>query len=181
MNVRNTSDRYGLAARLLHWSMALLLLALIALGLYMTALEDNDFKWSLYDLHKSLGVCAWLLLLARMLWRHLSPPPLLPQSMSHRDQMMAHLGHFALYLTMLALPLSGYLDSAFGGYHVSVFGWFDVPLLFDKNQPLFELSVRVHQLAGYLLILFVLAHVGAALHHHFVQRDGILARMTGRG
>jgi cytochrome b561 len=89
----------------------------------------------------------------------------------------AHAGHFLLYTAMLMLPVTGYLDSAFGGYHISVFGLFDIPMLFEKNKPLFELTVQAHRWIAYGLGLLVLAHAGAALKHHFIQRDDVLLRM----
>jgi cytochrome b561 len=72
------------------------------------------------------------LLLLRVYWRRTSPPPALPASMTGLEAFAAHAGHLLLYAAMLMLPVTGYLDSAFGGYHVSVFGLFDIPLLFEK-------------------------------------------------
>jgi cytochrome b561 len=138
MQIRNTRNGYGAVARALHWSMAALMIGLIGLGLYMTAQPDGDPKWGLYDLHKSLGVLVFGLLLLRVFWRR---------------------------------------SSAFGGYHISVFSLFDIPMLFEKNKPLFELTVLTHRWIAYGLGLLVLAHAGAALKHHFIQRDDVLLRM----
>ncbi len=78
---------------------------------------------------------------------------------------------------MIALPLTGYLDSAFGGYHISVFGLFDIPMLFDKNKAWFDVTVQAHRWIGWGLGLLVLAHAGAALKHHFIQHDDVLLRI----
>lgn len=177
MQIGNTRNGYGAVARALHWWMAALMISLIGLGLYMTAQPDGDLKWWLYDYHKSLGVLVFGLLLIRALWRRFSPPPSLPASMTGFEAFAAHAAHLLLYAAMLTLPVTGYLDSAFGGYHISIFGLFDIPMLFEKNKPLFELTVQAHRWIAYGLGLLVLAHAGAALKHHFIQRDDVLLRM----
>ena len=177
MNLHNTPNAYGVIARALHWWMALIVLSLIGLGLYMTAQPDGDPKWALYDLHKSLGSVIFLLVLARIAWRRISPPPAMPRSMPLSERKIAHAAHVLLYLAMLALPVTGYLDASLGGYHLSFFGLFDVPMLFEKNLPLFEIVVQVHRWVGYALALLILAHAGAALKHHFIHKDDVLRRM----
>ena len=177
MNLKNTPTGYGVLARALHWWMALLMIGLIGLGLFMTAQPDGDPKWALYDLHKSLGSVVFMLFAIRIVWRHISPPPPMPSSMNALEQRIAHVAHVLLYLAMLALPVTGYLDSAWGGYHISVFGLFDVPMLLEKNEALFKIAVTAHQYIGYALGLLVLAHAGAALKHHFVAKDDVLKRM----
>ena len=177
MQIRTTRTGYGAIARALHWWMAALVIGLIGLGLYMTDQPDGDPKWALYDLHKSLGTLLFMFLVLRIVWRKMSPPPPLPAGMVGFEAFAAHAGHLLLYAAMIALPLTGYLDSAFGGYHISFFGWFDVPMLFEKDKPLFELAELAHHWIGYALALLVLAHAGAALKHHFVQKDDVLLRM----
>ena len=180
MNPRNTKKTYGPVARALHWWMAALLIGLIGMGLYMADQPDGDAKWALFDLHKSLGVTAFLLLLARAFWRAYSPPPKPPASMSDLENSVARAGHFLLYVAMFALPFTGYLDSSLGGYHISVFGLFDVPLLLAKNESLGKLAETAHSLIAYGLIALVVLHAGAALKHHFVAKDDVLRRMLGK-
>jgi cytochrome b561 len=181
MDLRNTEQGYGPIARALHWWMAILLVGLVSLGLYMTAQPDGDPKWQLYDLHKSLGALAFLLALARLAWRHRSPPPALPETMKAFDQRAAHAGHLLLYAAMFALPVTGYLDSSLGGYHLSFFGWFDVPMIFAKDETLAKIVVEMHEWLGYALALLVIIHAGAALKHHLVDRDRVLMRMLRGG
>ncbi len=180
MNLYNTATAYGPVARALHWWMAALMIGLIGLGLYMTEQPDGDPKWALYDLHKSLGVTVFALFVVRAAWRRISPPPALPASMTGTERQAAHAGHLLLYAAMFALPFTGYLDSALGGYHINVFGLFDVPLVFEKNKALGELAEEAHTLIAYGLIALVMVHAGAALKHHFVARDDVLKRMLGR-
>jgi cytochrome b561 len=177
MRLHNTQTGYGAIARALHWWMAAIMIGLIGLGLYMTGQPDGDPKWRLYDLHKSFGAIVFLLALARVAWRHASPPPPLPTTLSTTDRRAAHAGHLLLYAAMFALPVTGYLDASLGGYHLNLFGLFEVPMLLAKDEALFELIVLAHRWIGYALGLLVIAHVGAALKHHFVNRDGVLTRM----
>lgn len=181
MSLRNTEHRYGSVAKLLHWGMALIIIGLIGLGLYMTDQPDGDPKWALYDLHKTIGAGVFVLLLVRMMWRKLSPPPALPDTMKAWEKLAAHAGHVLLYACMLGLPLTGYLDSSFGGFHLSFFGLFDVPMIFAKNETLFELFAAAHTYIGYALIAILLGHIGAALKHHFIVKDDVLRRMTWGG
>lgn len=178
MSLRNSENAYGPVAKLLHWSMALLILGLIGLGLYMTSEPDGDPKWALYDLHKTIGSGVFVLLLVRMVWRKVSPPPAMPLSMDKLEQLAAHAGHAMLYLMMLALPVTGYLDSSFGGYHLSFFGLFDVPMIFDKDQALLEFFATAHSYIAYGLMAVLAAHILAALKHHFISKDDVLRRMT---
>jgi len=177
MGLHNSPTAYGTLARGLHWIMALLMIGLVAVGLTMTDMPDGDPKWALYDLHKGVGVVAFAFFLIRIVWRHVSPPPPLPDHMAPWERTLAHVGHGLLYFTMLALPVTGYLDSAWGGYHISVFGWFEVPMLLAKNEVLFQFAEDAHHFFGNVLILLVLAHAGAALKHHFIDKDNVLLRM----
>lgn len=177
MNLRNTDHSYGPVARAIHWWMATIIISLIGLGLYMTSLPDGDPKWELYDLHKSLGSLVFVLVLVRLAWRRITPPPPLPAAMSSFDKLAAHTGHMLLYAAMVALPVTGYLDSSLGGYHLSVFGLFDVPMLFSEDKELFEQVVTLHRWIGYGLALLIIAHIGAALKHHLIDHDRVLMRM----
>lgn len=177
MSLKNTATRYGLVAMLLHWSMALLIIGLLGLGLYMTSLPDGDPKWGWYDLHKSFGVVVWCLVVARIVWRLRNPPPALPDSMPAWEKLVAHAGHAYLYLAMVVLPLTGYVDASAGGFHLAFFGLFDFPMLIAKNQTLFEAVVLIHRYTAYGLILVLAGHIGAALKHHFIVKDDVLRRM----
>lgn len=177
MTLRNTADSYGMLAKGLHWIMALLIFALLGLGLYMTSLPDGDPKWVWYDLHKSIGVTVFALLLVRVAWRRLSPPPALPATLKPHEHVLAHGGHALIYVAVFVLPVTGYLDSAWGGFHISFFNWFDIPLAFGKDKAKFEITVAVHRWTAYGLIALLVAHVGAALKHHFIDGDNVLRRM----
>ncbi|NRG18468.1 cytochrome b [Rhizobiales bacterium] len=184
--LRNTSSGYGAIAIVFHWTMAVLILALVGLGLYMTGLEQTDPSlYPLYQLHKSLGLTALALAVLRLAWRVINPSPRLPQTMSRIERVAAHLGHAGLYALMLAIPLSGWLmvSASPWGIPTVIFNLFTVPhlpvpeALGDKAAAEAVLK-GVHEILGWSLIVLVGLHVAAALKHHFISRDTVFKRMT---
>ena len=176
----NTPSRYGVVAVFLHWGMALVLIVLVALGLYMMALPDagyDQLKITLILVHKSLGILALALALVRIAWRTSNPLPGLAGDLPAWQQLVARVVHLCFYGLMVLLPVTGWLMSSAGGYPVPVFGWFSLPDLIGQDPRLFEgLTVLHRWLADALLVLAAL-HAGAALDHHFRRRDDTLSRM----
>ena len=171
---------YTRTAKSLHWAMAILLFGLLALGFYMKDLPLSPEKLQLYSWHKWAGVTAFLLVLVRLAWRVAHRPPALPASMPKLMQLAAHAGHLALYLLMLAIPLSGWLMSSAKGFQTVWFGILPIPDLLEKNKELGAQLAEVHEALAILFILTLLAHIGAALKHHFIDKDDILTRMLPR-
>lgn len=177
---RNSSERYGLMARLLHWSLALLLIALFALGWWATELSYYDRLYRIVpNLHRSLGVLAAVLIVIRLAWtlydRRPRPVPGSPRWQS----VVAHATHGVLYLLMLALPISGYLISTADGRSVDVFGLFELPALLAPSSGREDWAGQVHYWLAFGGAYLVLLHVAAALKHQFIDRDGTLRRMIG--
>ncbi|MET0068356.1 MAG: cytochrome b [Candidatus Thiodiazotropha sp.] len=176
MQFKNTDNRYGLIAISLHWFVAVLVVALLTIGLYMTSLPDGDPKWEWYSLHKSLGISVFVLAVVRLIWRQLNIQPKLPSGLKRYEIKLAHLTHAILYLALLVLPLSGYVDSSAGGYHLAWFG-IDIPLLIPENKILLEISETLHSSFAYLLIGLLAMHLAAVAKHHFILKDDTLKRM----
>lgn len=174
--IGNSEDNYGLVARLLHWTMALLMIGLFGVGLWMTELPRGDFKGSVYGAHKAFGVLVGLLVVARLAWRLRNPVPR-PEG-TPLQQTAAVAMHWALYAAMVAIPLVGWLMSDTGGRPTSFFGLFTLPTLLGKNEPLHEALEAAHAVLSWSMILLVAGHAGAALWHHLVCRDSVLARMA---
>ncbi len=177
MNLRNTAERYGTLSMLLHWGMALIMIGLLALGLTMTELPDGDPKWQWYGLHKSFGMLIPLLAVVRVWWLTSHPRPELPDNLQPWEKIAAHATHGLLYLSMFLLPLSGYVDSSAGGYHLSFFGLFDVPKFIPKSETLEQIAVAVHETLAYGLMAVLALHLGAVAKHHLILKDGVLRRM----
>lgn len=170
-------NHYTATAKALHWLMALMLFAMLALGFYMQGLPLSPEKLQLYSWHKWAGVTIFLLVLFRLAWRFTHRPPALPANMPKLMQLAAHAGHLALYGLMLAIPLSGWLMSSAKGFQTVWFGILPLPDLLTKDKALGDLLQTVHVSLNLLLLVVVVGHVGAALKHHFIDRDDILTRM----
>ena len=178
IKVRNSTERYGLVARALHWSIGLLIIGQIALGFWtFEFMEKTAARSANVSLHKALGVVLLILVLARIAWRLYDQPPALPAAMSAQERTGARLGHTLLYILMLAMPILGLLTSDTGGRPTDVFGLFTVPMMVGENEDLHEFFEDAHKLGAYALGLMIALHFGAALYHRFIRKDGVADRM----
>jgi cytochrome b561 len=178
--LENSEDRYGAIALLLHWSMALLVIGLAALGLYMVTLPDVGFstrKVTLVLLHKEFGVLALLLLATRLSWRVTQILPRLVDNLPDWQKLAARFVHLSFYGLLFALPMTGCLMSSAAGIPVSFFGLFMLPDFAYRNDDLLQLYMAIHKWLGYALIFLIFVHAGAALRHHFVLQDDTLQKM----
>ena len=172
-----TRYRYTGMARALHWVAALLIFCGFGLGLYMADLEITPDKLRYYGWHKWLGITVFLLAAARIAWRAAHPPPPLPATMPAWQIRASHAAHGCLYLLMLAIPLSGWVYSSSTGVSVVYLGLVPLPDLVPKDRETAKMLLLLHQILNSLLAVVVTLHIAAALKHHFVDRDDILARM----
>ena len=170
------TTRFNLAMRVLHWSMALLIFAMIFAGLTMVrALEP--WQLTLLGLHKSFGMLALLLLLLRFLIRIKSSTPSLPSGMSTIQVKLAKFSHWLLYVLMLIIPTSGLLMQYYAARPFVVFDLFTIPAAMVPHIEYFAVFREGHGLAVLLLIAVLAVHIGAALYHHFIRKDGVLKSM----
>ena len=177
MQWRNSIHSYGAVAKAFHWPLALVIIGMLAVGIYMEGLPVSPEKFSLYGWHKSVGVMVFALMLLRLGWKLMNVSPALPDGMRLHERMAAKGTHLAFYLLLLAMPVSGWLMSSTAGFPVSVFGWFTLPDLLAPDTQLKELFTTIHELIGYALISLISVHVAAALYHHFIRKDTVLRRM----
>jgi cytochrome b561 len=168
---------YTKTAKALHWLMAILFFGLLALGFYMHDLPLSPEKLQLYSWHKWAGVTAFLLVWLRLFWRVIHRPPALPENMPKIIQLAAHAGHLLLYVLMIAIPLSGWLMSSAKGFQTVWFGVLPIPDLLDKNKETGDLLQTLHMGLNLLFVAVITGHIGAALKHHFIDKDDILKRM----
>lgn len=177
MQIRNTSDSFGAVHKLLHALVALLVIALICVGLYMGEMEFSPDKLKIYALHKSFGICVLTLAALRVAWRLANPRPAMLGPEVKWERALAHTVHVFLYVAMFAMPLSGWLMSSAKGFSVSVFGLFTLPDMIAPNEDLGELFEEIHEITAWCLIAAIALHAGGALKHHFIYRDATLKRM----
>jgi cytochrome b561 len=176
MGIKNTADRFGVIAIVLHWVMAILLIALVSIGLYMTDLPNNLLKLKLYGLHKEFGFLVLMLAIIRMSWRLTNISPSLA-TLNLFERLAARTIHWIFYILMLALPITGWMITSAADLPVSFFGLFVIPTLIEPNPERLVLFENLHTLLAYGLIAAFCLHVTAALKHHFINKDDILKRM----
>jgi cytochrome b561 len=181
MQWRNSSARYGAVSILLHWLVALAVFGLFGLGYWMVALDYySGWYKTAPDIHKSIGILLFFVMLVRMLWRGFSPSPSSLPEHGRLTRLGSKFGHAFLYLGLFVLMLSGYLISTAEGRGISVFGLFEVPATLTSIPDQEDIAGLVHEYLAWALVVFAGIHALAALKHHFIDRDRTLLRMFGR-
>ncbi|MEO8995652.1 MAG: cytochrome b [Rhodanobacter sp.] len=168
---------YTGVAKTFHWLIFALISGSFVIGFYMADLPMSPQKLQLVSWHKWNGVTIFVLVLLRLTWRLTHTPPPLPAGMAAWQQRAAEASHRLLYLLILAMPLTGWLMSSAKGVQTVWFGIVPLPDLLEKNRPLGKALEEVHAALGIIILIFVAVHVLAALKHHFIDRDDVLARM----
>lgn len=170
-------EKYSGLAQLLHWLISALIVAQFALVWSAEALPRGDTQTTLMLSHKSVGMTVLLLAIVRLAWRFLHKPPAFPATMSEGEKWLARLTHWALYLLIFIMPLSGWLMSSTGGRSVQWFWTFTFPDLMAKNEALHEAFEETHEILAWTLLVLASFHVLAAIWHMVVKKDGLLRRM----
>jgi cytochrome b561 len=173
-----SSTQFVLAARVLHWLMAIMILSMLFIGVGMVASVSERHDW-LVRIHKPLGIAILVLAVVRLIVRLRNPPPPLPSDLPAIQKFAAHASHWLLYVLMIVLPLVGWAMLSAGGYPVMLSESLRLPPIFPVSGPAFAILRHAHAWLAIVLLLTFLAHVGAALYHGLIRRDGVLSSMTG--
>jgi cytochrome b561 len=170
LTAKNESNRYGKVSRMLHWTIAILFISLIPMGIFASMIpEDTEYRNAYYVVHKTIGVTVFLLVIVRLIWNSLSRRPSLDSALTSREEKLAHRAHNTLYFMMLAIPITGFMMTSYHGYETYFFFW--------EMQPLWEQS-EIYQVWGgfhkyllpYLLYIVLGAHILGALKHQFIDK-----------
>lgn len=164
-------------ARVIHWLMATMILAMLFIGAGMVSTVSEKHQW-LVGIHKPLGAAVFVLALVRLGFRLMHPAPPLPDDLPLWQKLAAHASHWLLYALMLAMPLIGWGMLSAGGYPVTLGGGIQLPSILPANPALFAWLRESHRYLAWLFFLTFLAHMGAALMHGLIRRDGVLRSMT---
>jgi cytochrome b561 len=177
-NAPHPAASYRQPAKLLHWGIAGLLVLMVVIGQVMV-IEGLPrlLQNSLYLLHKNGGVIVGLLMLLRLGFRLVYPPPSLPVTIAPLQARLAGLTHALLYGMVFVMAISGYLRVVAGGFPIEGLDSLNLPDLIGRNPEIEKTAKAVHYYAHFALIGLVAAHIGAALYHALWLRDGVLARM----
>ncbi len=169
---------YDRVARAVHWLVATLVVAVVALGWAgAVAPLNTPTRDLLLLLHRSFGLTILAAMLFRAGWRFYHAPPPLPASVRRFERVLAHCTHFLLYLIFFVMPLSGYVNAAAAGHAVSLFGIVTISPLLPEGDRLSQVAIAIHLVGQYAVVFLVALHVAGALLHGIVLRDGVLERM----
>jgi cytochrome b561 len=177
MDTADTPKKYGRVAVALHWIVAACLVFSVTLGLIIGNVEESEATERVLAVHKSFGITIFVLVCIRLGWRLTHPAPPLPATMPAYQRLAAELTHGLLYVTLLAMPVAGYIAVAARGRETRFFGLFEVPQWAPLSRILSQNATTVHVYGQYVLYALLAAHIGAALYHRFVLKDDVLARM----
>jgi cytochrome b561 len=167
---------FTLLSRILHWTMAAMILAMLFIGIGMVA-TLSDYR-RLISIHKPLGVLVLVLVSIRLVNRLLNPPPPLPYAMAGWQRFAAHASHVVLYALMFALPLVGWAMLSAARYPVVLYGPLQLPPIAPQNLELFAVLRVTHTILALLLFATFLVHFSAALMHALIFRDEVFPSMT---
>ncbi|MBL9050105.1 MAG: cytochrome b [Tabrizicola sp.] len=174
MGLRNGPESFGLVSRLFHWLMAILVLSLIALGLRLSSMEPGLSNLWLYGLHKTLGLTALGLVLLRILWHLISPPP--GPMATGWERLFIKAWHWTLYALMIATPIAGWAGSSASGIDTLYAETFVVPPLVEADETSEFVWFILHEIFAKTLLGMVIIHMLAALRRGMAG-DGTLTRM----
>jgi cytochrome b561/polyisoprenoid-binding protein YceI len=179
--LQNTSETYGSVSRFFHWATAVIILCNILMGFvaYRSSMEVVDAKIWYFSIHKTLGVCAFAVALARICWTLFQDHPVPVNPHRRLEVFAANTVHWVLYGSMLLIPLTGWIEHAATNGYAPIL-WplgQDLPLV-PKSEELAARMAAVHQLLAWMLCAAVALHVAGALKHALIDRDGVVRRMT---
>jgi len=168
---------YPATSKWLHWLVAACVLLTVPVAIAMGRVAQGPTQDMLYNLHKSLGVLIFILVVLRLANRLILGAPMPAPGIESWQKKLSSATHGSIYLLLIAMPIVGYIANSAYGAPTPLFGLFNVPPIMGKNEPLSDVLFAIHRWAGFLLIALVGMHVAGALFHHFIRGDSVLQRM----
>ena len=175
MRINNTSEKYGLLAKLFHWFTFIALIIQIPFGFYLVGLEFSDRRIDLENIHILIGITIFYFVLLRLVWKLFNPSPKSEHNFFKGQNLIAKTNHFLLYVGIFAITISGVLKKLYMGEKLNFF-IFQYAFK-ESNFQLADSFYVVHIYANYLLIALVGLHILATVVHHFFFKDKILKKM----
>ncbi|HTR07953.1 MAG TPA: cytochrome b [Paraburkholderia sp.] len=175
--MKQPAQHFSALQRLMHWSMAVLIVAMLFVGVGMVS-TVSSLHDSLLALHRPLGIALFVLVVLRLAVRLKRGAPPLPADLPMWQRLPAHASHLVLYALMIAMPLIGWSMLSAGGYPVVLFGGVHLPPIAPHDVALYAWLRAAHTWLALALYATVLLHLAAALFHALIRRDGVLASMV---
>lgn len=171
-------NRYSNVSLILHWLIAVMILAQVLLITAHEATEGQTISREFVQIHKASGITVLLLTLARIGWRFANPALPMPDTMKGWEKLLAKTTHVLFYVLLIAMPLTGWMATSAAGRDISMYGLFNWPLLpIEGGRPVSRQLIDVHELVMKGMYVLLALHVAAALKHQFIDRDNVLHRM----
>jgi cytochrome b561 len=171
LSAANEPDRYGRVSRVLHWTIAILFLALIPMGIFASIIpEGTAYRVEYYVVHKTIGVTVLALVLVRLFWNRKSKRPALDTSLTSKERKLAHGAHIALYVMMIMIPITGFIMTSFHGAPTFFFAWELEPLWGFSKTGTIVWGMLHKYLLPYLLYIVLGAHILGALKHQLIDK-----------
>jgi cytochrome b561 len=183
------SNRYTAVAISLHWLIAVLIVGMVFFGWQADDLRQALFAGDqnvdpqqvalLFNWHKTIGLLILALSLFRLVWRFLHPAPPLPSGMAGWEKLAATGTHWAFYALMIGMPLGGWVAASASGFPSYLFNMetLAIPSIAPESEALHQAAGWAHSKGAWAILALLALHIGAALKHHFVNRDDVLSRM----
>lgn len=170
---------YSHVARSLHWLTVVLIFIQVPLGWFMTGYaERTDFKFpsgQMYDAHKLLGLAILGVVVVRLLYRLVKGAPPDEPTLEPWQKHVSHLTHWAIYALLIGVPVIGWIAVSYYG-PFAPFG-ISLPSLVAENKDQATFVFSLHGLTAWMLVVLIAVHIGAAIFHYFIRKDGVLHRM----
>jgi cytochrome b561 len=170
------SRQFPAFSRLLHWTMAAMVLTMLCIGVAMVASLGSYHE--LVSIHRPLGIAILILVVVRFVNRLVNPPPPFPVTMSRAESLVAMASEFTMYGLMFVLPLVGWGMLSAARYPIVLFGSVHLPFILPQDIMLYAVLRKTHTVLAYFFFLTFIGHFGAILFHTLIVRDGILSRMA---
>lgn len=174
MHLTNTLTEYGLISKFLHWVSAVLLFVQIPLGFYLVDIDFGPERLSIENIHVSIGLSLFYLVILRLLYKIFNPTPKLQPSIFKGQKFLAKINHVLLYVTILSITSSGILKKIFDGETLVIF-FKEVTL--KENFELTELFYDIHIFSNYLIIVLIVIHIMAVIIHKLFFNDNLLKKI----
>lgn len=172
---------YPALSKLLHWTVAIIVIGLILVGLVMHDLPEGPIQNTAYDLHRSFGALVLVLMVLRLANRLIAGAPPPDPTLKRWEYVVSNTVHHLLYVLLFAQPLLGWVATSAYGAPISFFWLFELPALAPKNEDLSEVLFEAHELVGYAIAGLAALHIAGALQHYLIRKDRVLHRMAPRG
>ncbi len=170
------SGQFTLLSRILHWTMAAMILSMLFIGVAMVAsLADYHL---LVSIHRPLGIAILVLVIIRYINRKLNPPPDFIAGMPAEERLAATISEKMMYAMMFAMPLIGWGMLSAARYPIVLYGSLHLPPILPHSPILYAVLRKSHTIVAYLFFATFAAHFSAVLFHTLIMRDGLIDRMV---